>query len=219
MGAESAIRAGVATSPWLVETQAHPIDQRLTIAGPRCSQMTMVRRGTTDREVAGGLVHQFPTCLIRELDLVRTTLNGLARDPLIAVGTFSRRGCKGGITRWTAKQALLMSNNQDNGDPGIEQQPRFNMTLSVSLDNGKTWPHRAIVWPAHLGKTGYSDVRVTSSGKYVVAQQLLLRRHSQLTCTIAIDYLGYRAGGSTLRHSTSFTLPRCCAETVCKYDG
>ena len=74
------------------------------------------------------------------------------------------RGCKGGITRWEAKKALLMSNNQDNGNPGIEQQPRFNLTLSVSLDNGKTWPHRAIVWPAHMGKTGYSDVRVTSSG-------------------------------------------------------
>ena len=27
-----------------------------------------------------------------------------------------------------------MSNNQDNGDPGIEQQPRFNLTLSLSLD-------------------------------------------------------------------------------------
>ena len=45
-----------------------------------------------------------------------------------------RSGCKGGITRWEAKKALLMSNNQDNGDPGIEQQPRFNLTLSLSLD-------------------------------------------------------------------------------------
>ena len=73
-------------------------------------------------------------------------------------------GCKGGITRWEAKKALLMSNNQDNGDPGIEQQPRFNLTLSMSLDNGNTWPHRAIIWPAHMGKAGYSDIRITSTG-------------------------------------------------------
>ena len=53
-------------------------------------------------------------------------------------------GCKGGITRWEAKKALLMSNNQDNGDPGIEQQPRFNLTLSLSLDvschANRPWP-------------------------------------------------------------------------------
>ena len=55
-------------------------------------------------------------------------------------------GCKGGITRWEAKKALLMSNNQDNGDPGIEQQPRFNLTLSLSLDVS---PYHA--WPFVCG--------------------------------------------------------------------
>ena len=58
-----------------------------------------------------------------------------------------RSGCKGGITRWEAKKALLMSNNQDNGDPGIEQQPRFNLTLSLSLDvschANRPWPFGA----------------------------------------------------------------------------
>ena len=73
-----------------------------------------------------------------------------------------------GVTRLPAKKALLMSNNQDDGDPGIEQQPRFNLTLSASTDNGDSWPHSRIVYPAHLGKVGYSDVRVTSSGLIAV---------------------------------------------------
>jgi hypothetical protein len=77
-------------------------------------------------------------------------------------------GCKGGITRWADKRAIVVSNNQDNGDPGIEQQPRFNLTLSVSTDNGASFPHRKIVYPAHNGKVGYSDVRVTSAGLIAV---------------------------------------------------
>ena len=60
-------------------------------------------------------------------------------------------GCKGGITRWEAKKALLMSNNQDNGDPGIEQQPRFNLTLSLSLDVSSCHVNRPWPWPSVCG--------------------------------------------------------------------
>jgi polygalacturonase len=77
-------------------------------------------------------------------------------------------GCDGGITRWEAKKALVMSNVQDTGDPGIEQQPRYNLTVSISLDSGRTWPHRVIVYPAHRGAVGYSDVRVAKNGMIVV---------------------------------------------------
>jgi hypothetical protein len=77
-------------------------------------------------------------------------------------------GCDGGITRWEAKKALVMSNVQDTGDPGIEQQPRYNLTVSISLDSGKSWPYRKIVYPAHLGAVGYSDVRVAKDGTIVV---------------------------------------------------
>jgi hypothetical protein len=77
-------------------------------------------------------------------------------------------GCDGGIARWESKKALVMSNVQDNGDPGIEQQPRYNLTVSISLDSGRHWPYRAIVYPAHRGAVGYSDVRVAKDGTIVV---------------------------------------------------
>ena len=67
-------------------------------------------------------------------------------------------GCKGSIARWDAGRALVASNVQDNGDPGgPEQDPRFNLTVSLSTTNGRTWPHRVIIWPAHRGAVGYSS--------------------------------------------------------------
>ena len=77
-------------------------------------------------------------------------------------------GCDGGITRWEEKKALVMCNVQDDGDPGIEQQPRYNLTVSISLDSGRTWPHRQIIYPAHMGRVGYSDCRVAKDGTIVV---------------------------------------------------
>ena len=61
-----------------------------------------------------------------------------------------------------------MCNVQDDGDPGIEQQPRYNLTVSISLDSGRTWPHRQIIYPAHMGRVGYSDCRVAKDGTIVV---------------------------------------------------
>ena len=46
------------------------------------------------------------------------------------------------------------------GRGGPEQDPRYNLTISLSLTNGKTYPHRTIVWPAHRGAVGYSSVKV-----------------------------------------------------------
>jgi len=51
---------------------------------------------------------------------------------------------------------------------GIEQQPRYNLTVSISLDSGHTWPHRQIIYPAHMGRVGYSDCRVAKDGTIVV---------------------------------------------------
>ena len=48
------------------------------------------------------------------------------------------------------------------------QDPRYNLTVSLSVDNGKTFPHKAIVWPAHRGATGYSSVKVASDGTVAV---------------------------------------------------
>ena len=78
-------------------------------------------------------------------------------------------GCKGSIARWDAGRALVASNVQDNGDPGgPEQDPRFNLTVSLSTTNGRTWPHRVIVWPAHRGAVGYSSVKVARDGTIAV---------------------------------------------------
>ena len=46
-----------------------------------------------------------------------------------------------------------MSNAPDNRDPGEEQQPRFNLTVSLSSGGGETFPHRSIIFPAHLVST------------------------------------------------------------------
>ena len=46
-------------------------------------------------------------------------------------------GCKGSVARWEAGKAIVASNVQDNGDPGgPEQDPRYNLTVSTSFDNG-----------------------------------------------------------------------------------
>jgi len=77
-------------------------------------------------------------------------------------------GCKGATTRWEEQGALLATNVQDQGRPGFKQNPRYNLTLSISHDEGRTWPRRLIVFPARLGRTGYSDVRMTGSGKVAI---------------------------------------------------
>ena len=57
-------------------------------------------------------------------------------------------GQKGGFA--SGKGGLLvMSNAPDNRDPGEEQQPRFNLTASLSSDGGLTFPHKSIIFPAH----------------------------------------------------------------------
>jgi hypothetical protein len=74
-------------------------------------------------------------------------------------------GCKGDMTRWDQGHALVAVNVQDNGDPGMNQLPRFNLTVSMSMDDGKTWPHRRIVYP---GLTGYCAVQMTADQKIAV---------------------------------------------------
>jgi hypothetical protein len=68
-------------------------------------------------------------------------------------------GCKGDITQWEEGKALVAVNVQDNGDPGMNQLPRFNLTVSISTNDGRTWPHRRIIYP---GLTGYCSVRMTA---------------------------------------------------------
>jgi hypothetical protein len=41
-------------------------------------------------------------------------------------------GCKGDVTRWEQGHALVSTNIQGNGDPGMNQYPRVNLTLSLS---------------------------------------------------------------------------------------
>jgi hypothetical protein len=73
---------------------------------------------------------------------------GFCRGPARA------RAAEGAAAGW-----MVMANAQDNRDPGDDQQPRANLTVSLSSDGGKTWPHSKIVWPARLGGAGYSSAK------------------------------------------------------------
>lgn len=51
-------------------------------------------------------------------------------------------GCKGDVARWEAEKALVAVNAQDNLDPGMNQLPRFNLTVSISRECvAQTKPH------------------------------------------------------------------------------
>lgn len=48
-------------------------------------------------------------------------------------------GCKGGYTRAEKFGAIIVGNNHNT-------RLRQNVTVSVSLDNGLTYPHRKTIW-------------------------------------------------------------------------
>jgi hypothetical protein len=62
-------------------------------------------------------------------------------------------GCKGSYARAPEFHAIIVAND---GNPST----RENITISVSLDGGLTFPHKHVVWP---GKAGYVDVAMVSS--------------------------------------------------------
>lgn len=61
-------------------------------------------------------------------------------------------GCKGGYTRAPSFRAIIVGND-------ASATTRENVTLSVSLDNGVTFPHKHVVWG---GAAGYVDVQMVS---------------------------------------------------------
>lgn len=60
-------------------------------------------------------------------------------------------GCKGSYTRAEKIGAVIVGNNADT-------RLRQNVTVSVSLDNGVTYPHKKTIW----GAGGYVDVTMVS---------------------------------------------------------
>ena len=66
-------------------------------------------------------------------------------------------GCQGSFIKYSieGKSILLFSNPADN-------KKRKNMTVSVSADNGKTWPVKKVI---HEGPSAYSCLTVLPNGK------------------------------------------------------
>jgi hypothetical protein len=64
-------------------------------------------------------------------------------------------GCKGGYTRASEFNAIIVANDANS-------HVRENITVSVSLDGGLTFPHKRVMWPA---KAGYVDVMMVSSSE------------------------------------------------------
>eukprot|EP01043_Picozoa_sp_COSAG02_P009674 COSAG02_NODE_331_length_24480_cov_22.114720_10_plen_561_part_00 len=128
-------------------------------------------------------------------------------------------GQKGGFARGpSGSNWLVMSNAQDNRDPGDAQQPRFNLTVSISSDNGRTWPHSKIVWPADLGGTGYSSCKVTN-GLIAVHFTAMppVRCHKQLmtlNCTDENVTADPRACISCAHANKAAAYTACCEDCV-----
>jgi hypothetical protein len=61
-------------------------------------------------------------------------------------------GCKGGYARAPAFSAIVVGNDANS-------TTRENVTISVSLDNGVTYPHKHVVF---AGAAGYVDVQMVS---------------------------------------------------------
>ena len=53
-------------------------------------------------------------------------------------------------------------------DPGMNQYPRYNVTVSISSNDGKSWPHRKVVFPADIGMSTYATVRMTADNMIAV---------------------------------------------------
>ena len=64
---------------------------------------------------------------------------------------FDHAGCKGGYTRAEKFGAIIVGNNHNT-------RLRQNVTVSVSLDNGLTYPHRKTIW----GLGGYVGPHTTA---------------------------------------------------------
>eukprot|EP01048_Picozoa_sp_COSAG05_P010260 COSAG05_NODE_892_length_6724_cov_32.630491_2_plen_438_part_00 len=60
-------------------------------------------------------------------------------------------GCKGGYTRAQQFNAIIVANDDSSGS-GVAA--RVNVTLSLSLDNGMSYPYKHVIWP---GSAGYTD--------------------------------------------------------------
>jgi sialidase-1 len=64
-------------------------------------------------------------------------------------------GCKGGYTRASEFNAIVVANDANSN-------VRENITISISLDGGLTFPHKRVMWPA---KAGYVDLMMVSSSE------------------------------------------------------
>jgi sialidase-1 len=65
-------------------------------------------------------------------------------------------GCKGGYTRADQFSAIIVANDDSSGS-GVAA--RVNVTLSLSLDNGMSYPYKHVIWP---GSAGYTDACMVS---------------------------------------------------------
>ena len=59
------------------------------------------------------------------------------------------------------------------------QTDRANLTIHKSSDAGLTWPTKRLIWPSHLGPSGYSGMTATAEGLVLIFEggdgNLLLR--------------------------------------------
>ena len=96
----------------------------------------------------GGMVLAVPKCRRTAL----STDEGLSFSEYWDQSSLPDPGCKGGYTRAEKFRAIVVGNDDDS-------HVRQNVTVSVSLDNGLSYPYKHTVW-AGLG--GYVDVTMVS---------------------------------------------------------
>ena len=85
------------------------------------------------------------------MSLAPWTVTGLTWNHFEAAPGLPDPTCKGGIAAWPSKKALLFVN-------AATTHGRVNITLRVSLDDGRSWPVRRLI----SGPGGYSDVQLAT---------------------------------------------------------
>ena len=103
---------------------------------------------------------------------------------------------KSGVARWEARRALLFSSpdvtrdpcprhcmnhygrcDETRGEDCVSQ--RNYLTVFASIDNGKTWPYKKLVWPYECHS--YSDVNVLPDGRVAA---LISTANGTAGCTV-----------------------------------
>ena len=69
--------------------------------------------------------------------------------------------CQGSLVRLNEEE-ILFSNPAVSAAQGVSGSTRHNLTLRLSADGGKTWPHERVITE---GPSAYSDLAVTSNGE------------------------------------------------------